>query len=64
MAGAGPVPCEVFLIGGTCVCVLVDGIVSNLWREVLCPLVNLGVFISLVWLSAGSILIFKLVFLF
>ena len=25
MGGVGPVPCESFLIGGTCVCVLVGG---------------------------------------
>ena len=30
MGGAGPMPCGGFLIGATCVCVLVDGTGSHL----------------------------------
>ena len=28
MGEVGPVPCEVFMAGGTCACVLVDGVGS------------------------------------
>ena len=33
MGGMGPVPCEVFLLGGTCACVLVGGARSRLSEE-------------------------------
>ena len=43
MDGVGAVACQRFLVGGTCVCVLVDGAGSLLWSAVKCPVVNFGV---------------------
>ena len=50
MGEVGPVPCEVFMAGGTCACVLVDGVGSCLsgwlchvhWCVLGCPWVQYG----------------------
>ena len=52
MGGVGPVACQGFLVGGTCVCVLVVGAESSLWSAMKCPLVSFGVS-GLVWLWAS-----------
>ena len=64
MDRVGAVACQRFLVGGTCVCVLVDGAGSLLWSAVKCPVVNFGVSISLVRLWTGHPLIFRVVVLF
>ena len=60
----GAVVCQHFLVGGTCVCVLVDGAGSLLWSAVKCPAVNFGVSMDLVRLWAGHLLTFRVVVLF
>lgn len=51
MGGFGPVPCESFLVGVSCDCVLVDGARSlSLLRAVLCAVVYIMVSKGMVWL--------------
>ena len=68
MGRVGPVPFEVFLVGRTCVCVLVDGtcvcVLSSLWSAIKCPVVSLGVSMGFAWLCAACIFMFKVMFLF
>lgn len=44
--GFGPVACEDFLVGGICVCVLLDG-TASLWKAMQCPVGSFGVYIVL-----------------
>ena len=64
MSGVRLVVCQGFLVGGTCVCVLVDGTGSLLWSAVKCSAVNFGVSMDLVRLWAGHLLTFRVVVLF
>ena len=47
MDRVGAVACQRFLVGGTCVCVLVDGAGSLLWSAVKCPVVGFEVSMGL-----------------
>ena len=42
MGGVRPVTCQGFLVGGACVCILVDGAGSPLWSAMKCPVVSFG----------------------
>ena len=66
MGGVGPVASECFLIGRTCICVLVNGTGSHLSAGHCsqCPVVSFGVSMDFVWLWAACLLIFRIVFLF
>ena len=65
MDGVGPMPCEGFLVGGICVCVLVGGAISCLSEgQWLGPVVWLGVSVDSVWLWAACLLTCKVVPLF
>ena len=64
MGGVIPVTCQGFLVGGACVCVLVDEAGSPFWSAMECPVVNFGVSIGLSCLSAAYVLMFRVVFLF
>ena len=59
MGVVGPVACQVFLVGGACVCVL-----SSLSSAIKCPVVSLGVSMGFTWLCTACLLMFKVVFLF
>ena len=64
MGAVEPVACQGFLLGGTCVCVLVDGTGSSLWSAMKCPVVSFGVFIGLARLWEAHLLMLRVVFLF
>ena len=65
MGGMGSVPCEVFLLGGTCACVLVGGARSLLSEEqFLGPVECFGVSMDSVWLWAPCLPACRIVLLF
>ena len=66
MGGVGPVSCDGFLVGGTCVCLCSGAwnLISFLWRALQCPAVSFGVSMGLIWLWASYLLMFRAVFLF
>ena len=63
MGGVGLVACQGFLVRGACVCVLMGGAGSPLWRAMKCPVVSFGVSVGLAWLWAAYILMLRVVFL-
>ena len=48
MGAVEPVACQGFLLGGTCVCVLVDGTGSSLWSAMKCPVVSFEMSMGLI----------------
>ena len=74
MGGVGPVSCDGFLVGGTCVCLCSGAwnLISFLWRALQCPAVSFGFSMGLIWLwgfngfdmAFSYLLMFRAVFLF
>ena len=64
MGGVGPVACQGFLGGGTCICILVLelDLFSPECHEMFSS--SFGLSVGLVWLWAAHLLMFRVVFLF
>ena len=63
MGGVEPVACQGFLFGGTCICVLADRAASFPLKCNEDSSSEFGVSVSLAWLWADHLLMFRVMFL-